>query len=85
MYAALGRKWTIPGQVGSQQYFLNQFLYITLAHTYTLIQTHTHKKLDTHVHTGQRTNYSWVTTMGHLNSRKQEIKRNVYGNTRHCP
>lgn len=69
MYAALSQAWTIPGQVSSQQYSLNQFVYITVlhTHTHTLTRTHTHEKLDTQMHTGQRTNYSWVTTMGHLN------------------
>lgn len=67
MYAALIQAWTIPGHVSSQQYSLNQFLYITVLHTRPHTRTPT-RKLDTQVHTGQRTNYSWVTTMGHLNS-----------------
>lgn len=41
MYAALIQAWTISGQVSSQQYSLNQFLYITVLHTHTHARTPT--------------------------------------------
>lgn len=41
MYAALSQAWTIPGHVSSQQYSLNQFLYITVLHTGTHTRTPT--------------------------------------------